>query len=291
MWFDQQLLVPDHQLESSTKLLCDTLPYQELSDDPKTTWKDMSLLPSGPAFAPHCFDIGKTTRLLARMEPAPDKAGAIPARIFIHAASVFHFDTEDPRRTCLNPEPPSPEAAPILFPTVAAYYDALIDTMHDPPTPYLTTKLTMWCRTMAGYLTLYNVSRRGVAFTPEDEDSSPEERELIPEFLNVIEQLKAENRPWLVRHALGLRGMDFPDSYRERELLRREHCEALGTPYVAPQRPRPEDYPPFSRGFVMGAEGKQPRLTPYLRRSPSGQAYIDWVKKLQWASSKLKYIR
>lgn len=57
-----------------------------------------------------------------------------PDRIFIYAASVFHFDINDPSSTCFNPSPPSEASREIRSPTIA-FYDSLISTFYDPPLP------------------------------------------------------------------------------------------------------------------------------------------------------------
>ena len=61
----------------------------------------------------------------------------LPARVFLHAASCLHFDLNDSAATCLNPDPPSEETRPILYPTVAAFYDSLVASTFEPPRPFI----------------------------------------------------------------------------------------------------------------------------------------------------------
>ncbi|KAF9027050.1 hypothetical protein BDZ89DRAFT_1161019 [Hymenopellis radicata] len=127
--FDTQLLVSAGNLHcAASQTICSKLPYA-MENDNALAWKELVLFNKD---RPHAFDIGApldscAITILSGREMAE--------RILLLAASIFHFDVHNPSSTCLNPEPPSVESREVRFPTLAAFYDALIATQVYPPRP------------------------------------------------------------------------------------------------------------------------------------------------------------
>jgi hypothetical protein len=138
------------------------------------------------------------------------------SRILVHRASTFHFDITDASRTVLNPKPPGEAFAAIRFPAVAAFLDALVDTQHEPPIPFYHMRFYHHLRTCMGYLSLYTLSDKGNQFTDDDTN----ERVLLPQYLQVLDQVKEENRPRLTRDFMGIKQLPFEDSVMERRSLK-----------------------------------------------------------------------
>lgn len=120
---------------------------------------------------------------------------------------------------CLNTSPPSEDTRQIRFPTLAAFYDALVATRHDPPLPVIHQKFQASLATFISYLTLYTLSDNGITAV---EDANPEPT-LIPACLDLLENIKHENRPFLIRHFLSMKPLEFEESAMERVALKQEH--------------------------------------------------------------------
>ena len=103
---------------------------------------------------------GSDTILLRSFDVANACTNYEPPHVLIHAASVYHFDIKD-RDTTLNHSPADDVSRYILFPTVPAFYDSLIDTHHEPPLQNFTRAFLSWLRTAMGYLSLYTLSDKG----------------------------------------------------------------------------------------------------------------------------------
>ncbi len=143
----------------------------------------------------------------------------IPSHIFIHSASVFHFDISDASNTCLNPAPPSEETRSIRFPTVAAFFDTLVGLLYEPPRPWRNLQLTTQLNTYISYISLYTLSDNGLTYNKVEGSS---ERTLIPSCVAVLREVKDENQPFLIRHFMRTKCLEFLDAATERLILRGE---------------------------------------------------------------------
>ncbi|KAJ7723448.1 hypothetical protein DFH07DRAFT_278310 [Mycena maculata] len=103
---------------------------------------------------------------------------------------MFHFDITDASRTPLNPEPPDEPFAAIRFPTVAAFFDALVDTQYELLVPFYHMSFSQHLRCLAvrSYLSLYTLSDKGNHFIDGHADAN--ERVLLPQFSKWWTRLK-----------------------------------------------------------------------------------------------------
>ncbi len=284
--FDTQLLVSDDDLHSAAQTICSKLPYA-LANDDERAWKDVRLFNKD---RPHAFNIGGPTLFLRHHNPEwarKNVRALLPKywdpcliitsqemadRIFLHAASVFHFDVNDPSRTCLNPEPPSEESRDVRFPTLAAFYDALIATQVYPPQPFIHRMFERRLQCWISYLTQYTLSDKGICTEP----SSGPDKVLIPACFDLLEKVKPETRPYLIRHLITVTPPEIWDAAVEMEAIREEEwysfvghfagdltniffSERLGLP-VPP--PRPVPYSPYLRARGVEMLVSPPPLTP-----------------------------
>ncbi|KAL0576024.1 hypothetical protein V5O48_005953 [Marasmius crinis-equi] len=213
--FIQQLLLHKERLHDAKQLLCQALPYYHAEVDEVDRWNETKL--TDPK-QPHAFELNSDTLLLVHRNPDEASKMHMPLRIFLHASYVFHY----PSRTCLNPKPPSEEVAAVRFPTLEAFYDSLIDTVYHPPRSFYHLKLVSFLRVYLSYLDLYSISDKGEVFKEPDPQQSPPQaqEQFIPRVLDVIERVRFENRPYLIRRLL-FRGMPYLDAANERHELRK----------------------------------------------------------------------
>ncbi|KAK0231011.1 hypothetical protein IW262DRAFT_1489292 [Armillaria fumosa] len=233
---DQQLLVPDGRVDEAVKVLCNTLPYRVIDGHTSPSWLD------SPVFnraRPYTFS-GTPTVMIEHTAPdiLQGKDEPEPLRILVHATSTFHFDMHDTPRTCLNPAPPTPDFTSIRFPTIPAFYDALIDIYLEPPLGVVHQKLQFQLTGFRGYLSLYTVSNEGFCCDP----ASTGELHLIPNCLQVLEQVKEGNRLTLARHFLKI-SLDWQAEALERMIIKEAQYKARGLLYKKPQIP----YHPLAR--------------------------------------------
>ncbi|KAJ7696421.1 hypothetical protein B0H17DRAFT_929243, partial [Mycena rosella] len=194
--FDLQLLAPDNQVPAAVKALCAQLPYNVIpnGDTETTRWRDTKLI---TRIARMRSTWGRR-RLLVRPTKSTKKA---PTRILLHQATTFHFDINDTSRTILNPALPDPAFALIRFPTITAFLDSAVDTQYEPPLPVQHYKFNQHLQMFIGYLELYTLPDEGVQWVP---DAETNEHILLPQFLQVLDTVKEENRPSLIRDFMGL---------------------------------------------------------------------------------------
>ncbi|KAF8882360.1 hypothetical protein CPB85DRAFT_1339654 [Mucidula mucida] len=271
--FDTQILVSDDDLHRAAHAICSRLPYAMFHDD-GPGWKDVRQFNKD---LPHAFDIGGATLFLRHHNPEWARQHEIAEEIFLHAASVFHFDIHDPSRTCLNPEPPSEESRGVRFPTLAAFYDALIATQVYPPRPFIHRRFECRMESWISYLTQYTLSDKGIC---TDSSTGPD-KVLIPACLDLLEKLKPENRPYLIRHLLDIKPLERAETAMEMEAIRAEECRRLGL-QLSPSRPLP--YSPRLRARGRDPIVLPPRLTPYLIRHSNGHRGIEWRPLAKYAS-------
>ncbi|KAF9016229.1 hypothetical protein BDZ89DRAFT_1104024 [Hymenopellis radicata] len=276
--FDTEILVSDDDLQRAAQTICSKLPYAMDNDD-EDGWKDLVLFNKD---RPHAFDIGGATLFLRHHNPVWARENEMADRILLHAASVFHFDVHDPSRTCLNPEPPSEESRGVRFPTLAAFYDALIATQVYPPRPFIHTMFEHRMACWISYLTLYTLSDKGICTEPSTglENS---EKVLIPACFDLLEKVKPESRPYLIRHLLTVKPLERAATAVEMESIRAEewYLKRLGLP-LSPPRPLP--YSPRLRAQGRDPSVLPPRLTPYLVRHSNGKRGLEWRALAKYAS-------
>ncbi|KAF9017274.1 hypothetical protein BDZ89DRAFT_1074901 [Hymenopellis radicata] len=257
--FDQQLLVPDALVHKAVNAICTDLPYSvtPISEDNRRTWVDMRAFNKDQ---PHAFDLPGSTVFLHHADPESADEEEKPVRIFVHRASTFHFELDDSSRTILNPDPPGQEYANIRFPTLPAFYDTLVDTLHEPPHPFHHMKLSLQLRNWMSYLSLYTLPGKGITDTVDEETN---ERVLIPEVLSVLNQVKEENRPMIIRELLPMSPLDYEESVMERRTLKKERLERMGKQY------HPPAHIPFN---------------PFMTRNGRGDLWVQWRPLAQYMS-------
>ncbi|KAK0199929.1 hypothetical protein DFS33DRAFT_205120 [Desarmillaria ectypa] len=197
--FDQQLLVPDNYVKAAARVICSGLPYSIRTTDGDPRWKNFFRFNKDRS---HAFDLNVSTIFLQHVDPALAHETDKPVRIFVHAASVFHFDVQDPSCTCVKPSPPSDDSDAICFPTLPAFYDAIVDTKHDPPLPFVHQKFEASLVSFQSYLTMYTFSDKGITSV---KNPAGDGRVLIPACLELLQRIKDENRPFLIRHFLSMK--------------------------------------------------------------------------------------
>ncbi|KAL4255258.1 hypothetical protein AB1N83_013224 [Pleurotus pulmonarius] len=164
----------------------------------------------------------------------------------------------DLSHSCLNPSPPSPESAEVRFPTIAAFYDSLLDLLLEPPLKFVHFKSYQLLRTFVAYLTTYNVSDEGITKT----HAPPGEFGLIPSCLQVLDEVKDENKPHLARLFLEM-PVDRELVSLERLLIRQARLKDTGAVYTIPPLP----YDPYKRSKGEISPTPTPKLLQQLRES------------------------
>ncbi|KAF9022807.1 hypothetical protein BDZ89DRAFT_1163070 [Hymenopellis radicata] len=276
--FDQQLLVPDALVDNAANAICTDLSYSvtPIREDDRRTWVDMRGFNKDE---PHAFDLPSTV-FLQHADPQSAYEEEKPLRIFIHGASTFHFDLDDSSRTTLNPEPPGQEYANIRFPTLQAFYDNLVEMLHEPPHPFRHMKLNLRLKCWMSYLSLYTLPGKGIT---DMEDEETNERVLIPEVLPVLEQVKVENRPMIIRELLPtVTPLHYAESVMERRTLKKERLKRMGKQYHPPAHVA---FSPLDRDRGLPPPAPQPpRLTPFLTRNGRGDLWVQWRPLAQYMS-------
>jgi hypothetical protein len=272
--FDHHLLFQKSDLQKAVKCLCSApLSYELCLEDETRHWKDYLFINPD---TPYAFRLNEDTYLLTHNGPPRATKNVCsctlnyltviaifwqnePLRIFLHSSSVFHFDMDDDTKTCLNPSPPSQyeSVTQIQFPTLPAFYDSLIDTIAAPPLPFIHHHFHLILVGFISYLSLYTLSDEGLTYYSSDdsETATPRDRTLLPQCIKVLEQVRYENRPYLIRHFLAVRPLAFPDMTMERHYLKKE---LLGDQYTIPDPPFP--WHPNDRG--QGKESDQRGTIP-----------------------------
>jgi len=202
-----ELLVAPENIARTAELIRSKYPYSFVEPRDADCCRDYSFPGMDRAYA---FN-GSDTILLRALDIDNARTNYEPSHILIHTTSVYHFDIHDPTRTMLNPAPPDDASKSILFPTVPAFYDSLIDTYHEPPLPTLNQSFTDWMRIAMSYLSLYTISDKGICARGG---------KLIPSCSRVLQEAKEENRPFLSRHFFDLSCLGYEASTYERRLIK-----------------------------------------------------------------------
>ncbi|KAJ8501729.1 hypothetical protein ONZ45_g12039 [Pleurotus djamor] len=210
--FDQQLLVREGDVSHVAQIISEKHNYSVLDLSSDKRWNDYKIYnPEHPS----AFQ-GHPSILLGHNNMETVLKYELPDRILIHAASIYHVDIDDVSRTCLNPSPPRPEFSSIRFPTISSFYDSLIDTLHEPPLPFIHMKFRMMIMNFLAYLNLYTLSKDGIT----TEDTPLERLGVIPQCLEVLDGVKDENKPYLTRLFLRTPDFGFPVNALERGLIK-----------------------------------------------------------------------
>ncbi|KAF9496477.1 hypothetical protein BDN71DRAFT_1446220 [Pleurotus eryngii] len=252
--FDQHLLVQDDRVSDAVAIICNELNYSPIDAANDDTWGDYKIY--NPA-RPFAFE-GTPTTLLQHNDLNVTYKTLEPDRILIHAASTFQYALQDLSRSCLNPSPPSPESAEVRFPTIAAFYDSLLDMMFEPPLKFVHFRSYQLLRTFVAYLTTYNVSDEGITKA----GAPPGEFGLIPSCLQVLDEVKDENKPHLARPFLEM-PVDRELVSLERSLIRQARLKDTGVVYTIPPLP----YDPYKRSKGEISPTPTPKLLQQLRES------------------------
>ncbi|KAF4583619.1 hypothetical protein EYR38_002374 [Pleurotus pulmonarius] len=216
--FDQHLLVQDERVADAVAVICNELNYSVIDTASNVRWRDYKIY--NPA-RPFAFG-GTPTTLLQHSDPQLACETLEPERILVHAASTFRFPLQDLSRSCLNPSPPCPESAEVRFPTVPAFYDSLLDMMFEPPLEYVHFRSYQLLGSFIASLTTYNVSEEGITRT----DAPLGEFGLVPSCLQVLDEVKDENKPHLARLFLEM-PLDRELVSLERLLIRQARLRVL----------------------------------------------------------------
>ncbi|KAF4587056.1 hypothetical protein EYR40_011077 [Pleurotus pulmonarius] len=146
--------------------------------------------------------------------------------------------------------------AEVRFPTIAAFYDSLLDLLLEPPLKFVHFKSYQLLRTFVAYLTTYNVSDEGITKT----HAPPGEFGLIPSCLQVLDEVKDENKPHLARLFLEM-PVDRELVSLERLLIRQARLKDTGAVYTIPPLP----YDPYKRSKGEISPTPTPKLLQCVR--------------------------
>ncbi|KAJ8501730.1 hypothetical protein ONZ45_g12038 [Pleurotus djamor] len=210
--FDQQLLVREGDVSHVAQIISEKHNYSVLDLSSDKRWNDYKIYnPEHPS----AFQ-GHPSILLGHNNMETVLKYELPDRILIHAASIYHVDIDDVSRTCLNPNPPGPEFASIRFPTLPAFHDSLIDTLHEPPLPFIHIRFQDLIKVFLSYLKLYTLSKEGIT----TEETPPERLGVTPQCLEALDAVKDENKPHLARLFLRIPDFGDPVNALERKLIK-----------------------------------------------------------------------
>ena len=199
-FFDLQLLVSPYDIVQAAHLICLKHPYTQVDIREAEYWPGdpKYLKPSSTVFLrhqdnPNCYDTNE------------------PPNIYLHTASAFHFDSQDPTVITSDPNPPDESSRQLLYPSLPAFCNAIIDTIHEPPLPFY-HHIFYWrwlgkLDSLCGYTVGVN------RFTKK-------KGKLIGSCEWLLQAVKEENRPFLSRLLLDLRFLPLQTSAFERILIK-----------------------------------------------------------------------
>lgn len=164
------LLLADANIQSGAEAIVTTLPdIQPFTTKGTYDCHDLIFDALEPPSFPHsiCLEVTRP------------RLDGILQNIFLHPQSQFYFDIEDHTRSV--PLRSFPEGT--RLPTVAAFFDSLIEVHSDPP-----TGCDLW--------TLDHLLRYWLLFLVPGIQPLLPNGELKPRLLSIMESLKPENRPY-----------------------------------------------------------------------------------------------
>jgi hypothetical protein len=131
-----------------------------------------------------------------------------PTDILIHPQSSFHFDVRDASRTRPNPNPPSGDLAAIRYPTWLAFFDMVVDTLFHPPVEVHESSSGLSnCEIYLVMYALSNTEDAPVENEPYHGDYHTSDlTRLLPQCWKALEKVKDENKLYLARCLLDIRG-------------------------------------------------------------------------------------
>ncbi|KAF5311073.1 hypothetical protein D9619_007888 [Psilocybe cf. subviscida] len=219
--FEMQILVPDHLVSIAARTLCAHAPYR-IADSASPRWRKFIL--EERRWGPSAWN---TTFTVPLVHISPDivekQYWRNPTHILVHPQSSFHFDLLDKTRTYPNPDPPSSDLASILYPTLPAFLDMLIETVYHPPVDHI--KVKMHLGTMCSYLYMYSMAdSTGALFEGKPwECKAPtfDLDRLMPHCWKILDGVKDENKLVVSRAIMGAEAsMKFEWERFERNLIK-----------------------------------------------------------------------
>ncbi|KIY65829.1 hypothetical protein CYLTODRAFT_356155 [Cylindrobasidium torrendii FP15055 ss-10] len=281
--FESRLLVDDADLYAAAEAICARLPYSVAPvTEAHSQWREFKFY---NADTPHVFEDGKTAVYLKHHNTEWALRNTVSSSIPLRS----NFDLHDPARTCFNSDPPSPDSRDVRFPSLHAYFDALVDAFHEPPHPFIHRKFQSDITCHLAYLSLYTLSHRhlGACTLQETWGKPAVEQELTPECYDILNKIRPENRPFLIRFLLEAPILEYEKSIIEREEVRKD--ERDGLPYTAKKLKIP--WCPIRRQRGTTSDPSPPRLTPHLIRRSAGQFGLDWRPLAKYASLARQMLR
>ncbi|KAJ7581436.1 hypothetical protein C8J56DRAFT_264701 [Mycena floridula] len=206
---EQQLLVPEDAVTEAVSVIRSDHPYTIADGNQDKQWADHAIFNRDK---PYAFQNTATALLVHRNPDWVEKYGT-PLRILVHSASMWHFEIYDKSRFCTIPDPPDLDETTqsVRFPTIAAFYDSLVDTMFELPLPFIHKKFDMKLQLYRAFLTDHLC---------DNGPQTTEAGELIPACRRVLEEVKEENSPRLTKQLRSLQAMERISMIKQARLQR-----------------------------------------------------------------------
>ncbi len=198
--FDLELLVSPYDITRAAHLICLKHPYTPVDVRRAQYWEGN----------PKGFNPLSTVVLRHRDHPHCYKANE-PPDIYLHTASTFHVDIHDLSLTTTNPCPPDEASGRLLYPSLPAFCNSIIDSIHEPPLPFYHLNFSLHWMGQLDLLCGYAVGEKGY-YTKDGKLIGPCER--------VLQGIKEENRPFLSRLFYDLGNLTLQASAFERILIK-----------------------------------------------------------------------
>jgi len=198
--FDLQLLIPPYNITQAAHLICLKHPYKPTDVREAEYWPGL----------PKNFDPLTTVLLRHRDYPNCYNINQ-PPNIYLHTASAFHFDVHNRTATVTDPSPPDESFRGLLYPSLIAFCDSIIDSIHEPPLPFCDQHFYWhWMRLLSD-LCRYTTGEKGW---------TSRKGKLVGSCEWLLQEIKEENRPFLSRMLLELRLLPLQTSALERILIK-----------------------------------------------------------------------
>ena len=198
--FNLELLVSPYDITRAAHLICLKHSYTPIDVRRAQYWEGN----------PKGFNPLSTVILRHRDYPDCYKANE-PPDIYLHTASTFHFDINDPSLTATHPCPPDEASGRLLYPSLLAFCNSIIDSIHEPPLPFYHANFYLNWLGLLDFLCGYAVGEKGY-YTKDGE--------LIGTCERLLQGIKEENRPFISRVLYDLGNLPLQTSAFERILIK-----------------------------------------------------------------------